>query len=326
MIGSRKGALVAVDDLTQLRDEMPSIFEDRPLPADWLQDWVKVPIVNPGDPKPTPREAESEPDWVQEDPPQCMPPQIGSLTPPLVTPFLDVPGPAFPGRPRRVRPGRNIPPPDGLAFYLPFHLFPAAYWGIYLFLEGVQRLGDQLVAASGGTLTPVEGTVAARIFLYRHEAFHHRVESFATRLEVTHRRPLYRGKFDEFFRASMVRGDGPEEGLATAYAYRECVGSLFRANLEKRQALAQGLKQYIRGLGPPNSHALEFLKVGAFQSRLNEFAEENQRFCLPALPAVGASVWRVFSHAFTGIGRCNSRVNYLLSRFSSLRDRARFRA
>lgn len=312
---------MAVDDLVRLREELPSIFEDRLLPPDWLSDWVKVPIPNPGAPEPTEREAESEPDWVQED-------QVGIdrwAKPPTMD-IPDVPGPAFPGRPRRSRSGRNVPPPDCLAFYLPFHFFHPEWWGIYLFFEGVQSLGERLLKASGGRLELKEAWVAARTFLYRHEAFHHRVESFATRLEVTHRGPLYRGGFDQLFRELVDRGEGPEEALATAYAYRECVGNLFEPNSEKRQALARGLEEYIRESGPPYSHALAFLKLGPFQSRLHEFAEENQRFCLPELPRIGASVWRVFSHAFTGIGRCNSRVNYLLPRFSSLSGRVRFRA
>ena len=32
------------------------------------------------------------------------------------------------------------PPPDALAFYLPFHYFHPVWWGVYLLLEGVERL------------------------------------------------------------------------------------------------------------------------------------------------------------------------------------------
>ena len=38
---------MAVDDLDALRDQMPELFDDRPLPPNWDDDWLIIPIEDP---------------------------------------------------------------------------------------------------------------------------------------------------------------------------------------------------------------------------------------------------------------------------------------
>lgn len=56
-----------------------------------------------------------------------------------------------------------------------------------------------------------------------------------------------------------------------------------------------------------------------------EFAEANQRICLPHLPHKAPDVWRTAPHMFNGIANIKSRVNYIIPRGSPLAARLPFR-
>jgi hypothetical protein len=129
----------------------------------------------------------------------------------------------------RVRPGGGPPPPvdpDALAWYQPIHYFGHA-WGIYVresatldlaayFLESMHpdRRWDRDV---------VFGSVRLGLaILYLHEAFHHRVESFAIHLEIVEEAKRY-VPYHDFVYKPLARGrsdDLLEESLATAESFR----------------------------------------------------------------------------------------------------------
>lgn len=116
--------------------------------------------------------------------------------------------------------GSYYPPPDAFAFYLPFHYFYPKWWGVYLVLEPTLELAEFIRAQAGGILSSAESLAATRIFLYAHEAFHHIVESFGTRLEVTHRKPLFKEGFDRLYKRVYGSDACLEEALATASGLR----------------------------------------------------------------------------------------------------------
>jgi hypothetical protein len=100
-------------------------------------------------------------------------------------------GPHVPGLEHFGRPVPNsdqsrMPPPDNLAFYLPFHYYYPDWWGIYLLYDGVRWLAAEIVRRSRNKVGQRQAFESARLFLYYHEAFHHKTECFATRLELTH--------------------------------------------------------------------------------------------------------------------------------------------
>tara|TARA_Y100000031_G_scaffold122851_1_gene137950 strand:+ start:244 stop:849 length:606 start_codon:yes stop_codon:yes gene_type:complete len=84
----------------------------------------------------------------------------------------------FPGSPyrRRTKPINRslVPPPDALAFYLPFHAYPD-YWGIYLIAEGVNTLGSAILYVAnrvlGGSLTRHEAFLTAKAYLWLKDDF-----------------------------------------------------------------------------------------------------------------------------------------------------------
>jgi predicted RNA binding protein YcfA (HicA-like mRNA interferase family) len=317
---------MAIDDLDTLRGELPEIFDDKPLPPAWEDDWLIVPIDNP--------ESESigqrnHPDY--EDPALSENERFTdtlALTDEVVfQPEFEIPtfgdGLVFPGASQSPRQPYPVPPPDALAFYLPFHYFHPRWWGIYLVLEHTQWLALQLNRYSQGSLNLHEAMIVSRLFLYGHEAFHHSVEAFATRLEVTHRVPLYREGFEKFFRHGFGTKDCIEEALATAYGYRKVNERAFRKpnNPSKRATALQALAKYVRSCPPGYDRALEFVRNRDFSNQRSEFAEQNHKWALPSIPSRSKLIWLSFPHAFYGISRVTSRVNYLVHRGSSLANR-----
>jgi len=308
---------VAIDDLDYLRSHLPALFDDADLPPDWDDDWLVLPIDEP--------EATSSMDAEV----------LGSLTDEPRTPasnrtefspalpdFGDL---SFPGSPT-TRPWLGYaPPPDALAFYLPFHYFYPAWWGIYLLVEGVDWLATLLVARSGGELAEQEAAAVVRIFLFGHEAFHHSTESFATRLEITHRQALYRLGIERHFQQTYGTDDCLEEALASAHGYRKVKEHAFRKPdaPAKRNAALLALAGYLRETPPGYNRALEFLSNAEFTAGRAKLAEEYHFAALPDIPAASPSIWVSFPHAFTGISRVNTRVNYLIRADSPLAARRR---
>lgn len=81
---------------------------------------------------------------------------------------------------------------DASAFYMPFHSYPN-HWGIYLYLHGihcVRRGLKNLFQAYSITRAEDQITIANE-YLYFHELMHHKVESFALRVEAVLNLPFY---------------------------------------------------------------------------------------------------------------------------------------
>lgn len=214
----------------------------------------------------------------------------------------------FPGMP---------PPPDALAFYLQFHYYAPTWWGVYLTVEGVQLTAQILVTLSGGKLPPRQAVTAARLFLYYHEAFHHNVECFATRLEVSHRRPLYVDGFQSFFSRVFGTDRCLEEGLANAYAYDKTAKKVRHARLPV--AIRKMIRQ------SPPGYRLGVRLSSRFDKEQAKLAEQNFRECFPSAPRSNDRVWKSMGHLFDGISNIRGRVNYVLNRHAPLIQRARLR-
>lgn len=329
---------MAADDLPTLRDELPQVFEDREPPA-WWGDHLVIPVetgqetefdigglsddllkdmgesITPGNSEapPDPREAFRAEDRAEESP--------GRDRLPLQVETDET----FPGSPR-MQEGADLPPPDSLAFYLPFHFYYPDLWGVYLKVSGIAALAQFLRISSGWDpgerdwkLSRTKAEAGARLFLYYHEAFHHKVESMATRLEVTHRQPLYKRGFLDLYERALSEGDCAEEALASAHAFQK-VTDAFKKKDWETGTIRSVLRQYLKGLPDAYRGALEIVEDGSFHAVRNSFAEKNHR---ESLPIVGKdeSLWNLFGYAFAGITRINSYTNYIVRKGSSLADR-----
>jgi predicted RNA binding protein YcfA (HicA-like mRNA interferase family) len=320
---------MAIDDLQVLRDHVPTLFEFQRGNSAWDEGWLVAPVNDV---------ETSSLDSVEAS---LVEPLSSSLTPGVdietVAPERGAAQDALPRLPvvystSEPIPGAPIPedyggppPPDALAFYLPFHYFPRHVWGIYLTYEGVQELRDVILSRSAGAIDPVQAWHAARVFLYGHEAFHHAVESFATRLEVDRREPLYRTGFERLYRRELSEGRSAEEALATGFGAQKAFSFAKRQgwNESAQHSLGSAVHRYILTL-PDNYRAgIHYYSPGRdFDARRDKLAEDSRAECLGGLP-FPAAIWRNAPHGFRGIANVTSRVNYIVRRSSPLALRHR---
>lgn len=152
----------------------------------------------------------------------------------------------------------HVPAPtdvDALAWYLPFHYF-GLDWGIYVKEQAVFDIAAQIYdQMRRPPLNPrlVEDLCRMALsVLYLHEAFHHKVESFATRIEMATIAPAYRQYRDQVL--SVVRGTDAhlEESIACAEMLMRLDETAYKKGVETRtrKATKRFVKSWIPTLLP----------------------------------------------------------------------------
>jgi predicted RNA binding protein YcfA (HicA-like mRNA interferase family) len=310
-----------------LRRELPHLFDPARARDDWDSDWIVVAVDDVESDMLDDLESEIEPHFAETVAPTVdRPPSQYDVAWPddIRLPEVYVGDAAelgvVPGAPSAQQ---GFPPsPDALAFYLPFHYFAENVWGIYLTYEGVGTIRDYLVRHSRGGLTPPEAWHAARVFLYAHEAFHHSIESFATRLEIDRRVPLYRTGFERLYRRQYSLGQSLEEMLATGLGVQKADASAAKRKWTraKRQALREALLDYIRTLPPNYRRGESAVDPDLFIAGQDQLGEDSRAECFGG-PTLPPGVWRNAAYAFRGLINIASRVNYIVHRNSRLASR-----
>lgn len=120
---------------------------------------------------------------------------------------------------------------DCFAWYCPFHYYTSEY-GIYIKSDGLDKLAQTLAllvpAVNRKKIRdhwPVELLLrrAAFYYFFLHEMYHHKVESFATRLEIVTNSPVYVPYKASVYKPAqkpILTDDLLEEGLAVAEVFR----------------------------------------------------------------------------------------------------------
>lgn len=302
-------------EVDTLAAELPEVFELKVLPGDWDEEWIFVPVEEPEEQR---RGRESDVDPLLDTSQQLL--DGSNRTSHLDRLPAEMSG-GFPGSLRREPPTSLYPPPDVYAFYLPFHYFYPTWWGIYLLHEGVLELAQILETLSGARkLKRSEYAEAARIFLFGHEQFHHEVESFGTRLEVTHRSPLYRLGFEAEYRHTYGKDECIEEALANAHGVRRVLSAFKHPQLH--EILEETFYRYIEGCGPGYCRGFEFVADPKYIIGRNALAELYHGSSLPSTKKAGGDLWRSFPRAFHPFRTRNGRVNFLIHKDSVIAKRA----
>ena len=324
---------MSIAHIDLLHQELPDLFHTRDLPSGWQEELILVPVVDPERVSPkkdkTAKNLGNQEEMVrapQDDWDGLTDRGLEKIAADMVASGEPVPdfsqiivqifGGTHAGAPVPRPPTAPVPPPDCLAFYLPFHYYHPTWWGVYLLLDGVVWLAADIWRRSRRKITPIQAVEAARLFLYYHEAMHHKTECFATRLELTHRTPLFKTGFAQLYRTTVGTDDCLEEGLANA--------SGLDGTWEKLHSLAVD-----KALSSYSDHCPPGYRLGTgfrpdFEDVRSRFAEGNQRICLPELPGKNPNVWRMSPHLFHGVATIKSHVNYVIPRNSPLASRLRF--
>jgi hypothetical protein len=219
---------MSTEHLDILHAELPELFQPRDLSPVWDDDLIIIPIENPesyGESVASDMTKsalnELEPDYISLENNGVVVRTGLQNFPTLAPSILDTLGGAHAGAPVPFEGRSKMPPPECLAFYLPFHYYHPTWWGVYLLFEGVEWLAGEIIRRSGGKVHITDAIRASRIFLYYHEAFHHKTECFAVRLEITHRKPFYKSCFERYFQKTYNTDNCLEEGLANASALED---------------------------------------------------------------------------------------------------------
>ncbi len=318
--------MASIDHLQILKNEFPILFEDIPPNENWNEDFIILPINNPEEISSNkPNGGNNEVSIFWDDLVENMPPKIAN------SPFENEPfnkrdqgftghfkvNKVYGGAASGAGSGSFALPPDALAVYLPFHFFYPEWWGIYIFHEGLEYLMNQIIQRSHGKVKADLALVAARLFLYYHEAFHHQTECFATRWELTHRIPLYKAGFSELYAKTLGTPFCLEEGLANAYALNNVKKKIKNADVY------EALCSYVAAMPPGYNRGVEF--TSKYELNRAGFAEKNQQFCFPEKPISIAATWLSSGHLFDGISNIKSKVNYVINRAAPITKRGDFR-
>lgn len=327
---------MSITHIDTLHDELPEVFQDRNVGEDWYDDFLIIPVRDPE--KVTVFEEKlDQSDWPKDRNPNLIssdynkePPEADILedigpelipsdgrVPDLSTVITAIFGGSHSGAPVPYTHQPYKPPPECLAFYLPFHYYHPKWWGVYLTYEGVLWLSNEILRLSKHSVPRLQALQAARLFLYHHEAFHHKVECFATRLELTHRRPFYKTGFERYYQNTFGTVDCLEEGLGNASALKDSY------NKHKSKAIDAALAEYVDHNPPGYNQGNVFRPI--FMSVRCRLAEDSHHTSLPHMPQKNPEVWRTTPHLFDGIFNIKGRVNYIIPMESSIAQRLPFR-
>lgn len=197
-----------------------------------------------------------------------------------------------------------LPPPgavDALAWYLPFHYY-GPDWGIYIKEDEVLNLAAYIkLRLGGGPPKPHETKQLCRValsILYLHEAFHHKVESFATRLEISRLSAVYLRYDEQVFRPLLGTDAVLEEALA-------CFEMHSRLRKEKsfhgdvrvdiKEAALSFLSDWIPHLPPGYRRGLDNhlpTELGVLMSQVSEGR---------VTPSQSPNDWNIASHMIRGL-------------------------
>jgi hypothetical protein len=184
--------------------DLPHVFdlETYNLPRGWLENFGSASIGF----EQLPQNLEAEP---------LKPPTEQSTLPPsevkLPSGIADLP--------RVVPDDRDLPlwPPIGACgFYLPFH-YSISNWGVYLIESKVAKLAEG-IQIRAPKASYYHCYIAATAFTYYHEAYHHKIEMLATRMELFSQKPVYIKDFEKYYQESFKRNEPNEETAANVHA------------------------------------------------------------------------------------------------------------
>lgn len=167
-----------------------------------------------------------------------------------------------------------VPAIDVLAWYQPIHFF-ANDWGIFIKEKALLDLAADLApwipgryrASSPRTeFASLIRTVFA--FLFLHEQYHHKVESFSIRLHIVDQRPVYPDYVARIVRSVSGTDDNLEEALANADAWRRLTDPPYKnwVPTGRRQSVKNWLEDVFHHSPPGYRRAPGLLSKATFDA------------------------------------------------------------
>lgn len=220
----------------------------------------------------------------------------------------------------------DVKSPDAYGFYLPFHVSRDLH-GIYLIEEYCNELARHISVVDDGTLAGNYPTIA-RLFIYYHEAFHHKVEMFATRLEIVLQRRCYLTSVKKLYEETRDTEHWEEEFLANIHAFMSTISYLRKKRgLTKLQILQaeRVLIEIIKLMPAGYREAAKHLSVRTDREErvsqlLTSFWSEIHIRLMPDSTPYEQEVWAVGYFDYP-LNKVNGRINFLTHRDSLILNR-----
>jgi len=247
------------DNLEILNNELPEVFEGSKLPELW-EEWIFLPNDKEDDIHPIFQSPDVNESFSPYDDTQISLENWYNYSGRLIVFPSDSKGK---DGPVSEWDANCLPPVDALGFYLPYHYYYPVWWGIYLLADGVESLSNFLMTCANGGISKNDAVKAAKLFIYYHEYYHHLVESFATKLEVILREPIFKTGFKKTKKAYKALDrckDGlvSEESLASAYSFRKTIRH-FNDNKKVQKLISNSLIRYIKDQPLCYREAIEYI-------------------------------------------------------------------
>lgn len=315
--------------IESLFDSAPQLFEAFPLPDDWLDDWIVTRADSIGSEIENPNSLESTTTLNSED---ILDKRFNDNSSEQRNYHNDFT--AAPYRPYEIQyrwpatPDFH-PPSDAFAFYVPFHSSVDKH-GIYLLDEGIDTLSRLLVDLSENYLNYDVAQKAAKAFTFYHEVYHHKIEMFATRIEIASHKACYISAAKEIYKEQTKSKNGSmEETLANVHGYDKALELLKKKGVSKSELgfVADALVQFIKRQPKGYSHAAEILesksalKKETFRDYRNLFLAQIKNQALN----ITDDLWDAYLFDVGGFDQSSQRINgpfnYLLPKSSPLSRR-----
>lgn len=191
---------------------------------------------------------------------------------------------------------------DRCAWYQPIHSF-GHDWGIFIRRDCMIDIGLEVARFLPPGTRPSPAllhnlVLAGFASLFLHEQFHHKVESFALRLEIVEQRPRYLPYQRRVYRRTLGTNDNIEEALANAEAFRRAGSSPY--SLMLGPTVLQALKQYLPWryqFDPPGyNQAHRYFGESSYRAGLSNQKSQVQQAALCASGTARDREWPIASH------------------------------
>jgi hypothetical protein len=165
--------------------------------------------------------------------------------------------------------------PDCIAFYTPENVFNKKSWGIYIVSKNFVLFINKFHKSNPGLATRKEWLIFLRYYLFSHERFHHRMETFSDRLSPVLSKYIYDPFHIDVYKKTRRKAVG-DEALAEAYALKQ----LTYSNNFKKLGFSQShfnkmilaLKSHIRNSSKGYNMGVAVLK--SFDHTLKEYSDK----------------------------------------------------
>lgn len=291
------------DKVSLLRQEAPELFDELRLDDSFLDEFI---IVN----------SDVEQDYREGDYEEA-----SAYNPPN----FDVSKTSGPSKARLPKDWGNrregVPkPPDAIGFYIPFHYLPTS-WGIYLIVEELDKL-TSFIHQQAPLATRDQSRKAAMLFVYYHEAYHHKIEMLGTRIELLSRKACYKTDVESLYREGQQSDKCIEETAANVHGLskaRHLLATKYKFSVAVRRQLDNALLKYMR-LMPSKSYssAADYFSPLNERKGVNEDWQRMEYWFFDQIQKrhLGGANWNVDVWSFGAFldypdNKVNGKVNYL---------------